>query len=374
MSDGIDPDNKSTPLRDVFLILASLVVILAGARYASSLLQPLFLALFIAIICGSPISSLKRRGLPGWLASCIVGVVALIVVLLLVALLGRTASAFHDELPSYQAQFQELMAIGVSWLAEKGINLDGEAVTGILDPASVLGFFGGFLSGLGDALANFFLILFTVVFILADAPSFEGKLSSGESRNYHRHLTAFQDLVQAMNGYVATKALISALTGVLIWLGLLLLGVKFAALWGFLAFLLNFIPNIGSAVAAVPAVLLSLLEMSPLLTGSIVALYVVVNVLVGNVIEPRWMGQRVGLSTLAVFLSLVFWGWMFGPVGMFLSVPLTMSIKFLAMHNSDTAWISVLISNEPGEAQVAARPAGKNRDSDSVQPEPIEEA
>jgi predicted PurR-regulated permease PerM len=357
MSDRIDSTSKVTPLRDVFLILASLVVVLAGARYASSLLEPLFLALFLAIICGSPISSLKSRGLPAWMASSIVGTVALTVVVLLAILLGRTAGAFHDELPNYQAQFNELLASWISWLAERSVELDTDAIAGILDPASALGFFGGFLSGLGDVLGNFVLILFTVVFILADAPSFPGKLASGENRNYHRHLTAFQDLAQAMNSYIATKALVSAVTGILIWLGLLLLEVKFAALWGFLAFLLNFIPNIGSTVAAVPAVLLSFLEMNLLLTGSIIALYLMVNILIGNLIEPRWMGQRVGLSTLAVFLSLVFWGWMFGPVGMFLSVPLTMLLKYLAMQNNDTVWISVLLSNSPGEAQGATEPA-----------------
>ncbi len=374
MSEVTEPGRAGVSLRDPFVILASLVIILAGARYASSLLEPLFLALFIAIICGSPISSLKRRGLPGWLASGIVGIVALAVVVLLVVLLGRTAGAFHDELPGYQARFRELLVNWISWLSHRGIQLDTDTITGALDPASALGFFGSFLSGLGDVLANFVLILFTVVFILADAPSFPGKLASSENSNYHRQLAAFQDLAQAMNSYIATKALVSALTGVLIWLGLLLLEVKFAALWGFLAFLLNFIPNIGSAVAAVPAVLLTLLEMNPLLTGSTIALYLVVNTLVGNVIEPRWMGQRVGLSTLAVFLSLVFWGWMFGPVGMFLSVPLTMSLKFLATQNNDTAWISVLVSNSPGEAQGATEPATTTSGLGSMEPASKEEA
>ena len=373
MSDEIRSTNKEATLRDAFLILASLVVILAGARYASSLLEPLFLALFIAILCGSPISALKSRGLPAWMASGIVGIVALTVVVLLVVLLGRTAGAFHDELPSYQAQFRELLVSGINWLADRGIEVDTDAITGILDPASALGFFGGFLSGLGDVLGNFVLILFTVVFILADAPSFPGKLASGENRNYHRHLAAFQDLARAMNSYIATKALVSALTGILIWLGLALLEVKFAALWGFLAFLLNFIPNIGSTVAAVPAVLLSLLDMDPLLTGSIIALYLVVNIVVGNVIEPRWMGQRVGLSTLAVFLSLVFWGWMFGPVGMFLSVPLTMALKYLAMQNNGTLWISVLVSNWSGAEQAAAESPTTTDSSGSTEPQSGEE-
>lgn len=367
MTDKNNAIGESPPLRDVFLVMASIVVILAGARFAANLLVPFFLALFIAIIVGSPISTLKGRGMAGWMASSIVGGSLLAVVLLMVALLGRAGGAFMDELPGYQAQFQSMTGSWFAWLGEKGVAVDAEAVNGIFDPATALGFFGSFLSGLGDVVANFVLILFTVIFILADAPSFPGKLASGQDQGYHRYLAAFQEFVQAMNGYIVTKALVSALTGALVWLGLALLGVKFAVLWGFLAFLLNFVPNIGSIVAAVPAVLLSFLEMNPLLTGAIIGLYVVVNVLVGNVIEPRWMGQRVGLSTLAVFLSLVFWGWMFGPVGMLLSVPLTMSTKFLALQNSRSRWISVLLSNWPGEAPAAAAAGGESVAAASVE-------
>jgi predicted PurR-regulated permease PerM len=150
-----------------------------------------------------------------------------------------------------------------------------------------------------------------------------------------------------MNSYITTKAMLSLLTGGLISAGMWLMDVQFALLWGFLAFLLNFIPNIGSIIAAVPAVLLSLLERDPLLTGMIIALYLLVNTLVGNIIEPRFMGHRLGLSTLAVFLSLIFWGWVFGPVGMLLSVPLTMVIKFIAEQQAGSAWFAVLISSSP---------------------------
>ena len=353
MTDPSGPVSSAHSLRDIFVLLASLVITFAGARYASSLLVPLLLAVFIAIICASPISSLKQRGLPGWLASVLVGACALLLLLLMGALLGRAGGAFINELPGYQQQFHVLMSGWLNWFSERGLELDTNAISGMLNPATALGFFGSFLSGLGDVLANFVLILFTVVFILADAPSFPSKMAGGESQGYHRYLAAFQDLVQAMNSYIVTKALVSLLTGGLIWLGLAFLDVKFAVLWAFLAFLLNFVPNIGSTIAAVPAVLLSLLDMDPLLTGAIIALYLLVNTLVGNVIEPRWMGQRVGLSTLAVFLSLIFWGWMFGPVGMFLSVPLTMTVKFLSMQNSGTTWISVLLSNETGDVALA---------------------
>jgi predicted PurR-regulated permease PerM len=123
------------------------------------------------------------------------------------------------------------------------------------------------------------------------------------------------------------------------------MGIKYPVLWGLLAFLLNFIPTVGSIIAAFPVLLLALISLDPVLLMMIVALYLTVNIVVGNFIEPIWMGEEVGLSTLFVFLSMVFWGWLFGPVGMLLSVPLTVSVKFLALRNPRTLWLSVLLSN-----------------------------
>lgn len=339
------PGSSPTSIRDMFLVLASLVIILAGARAAANLLIPFLLALFLAVICGSPIEGLRRRGLPGWLAAIIVGAAVLLTIGLLFVLLGSTADNFVKAIPIYQRQLAELVGTWAQWLSGHGITISRTALDEVFGPAHALGFFGGFISSLGDLLSNFMLILFTVIFLLADASSFGAKLAASQSQKHGHYLASFQQMVLAMNEYITTKALVSLLTAALVWLGLFLLGVDFAVLWAFLAFILNFVPNIGSIIAAVPPVLLSLLAMNPLLTGLIIMLYLGVNTIVGNVIEPRWMGQRVGLSTLAVFLSLVFWGWMFGAVGMLLSVPLTMTLKFLAMQHPSTLWISVLLAN-----------------------------
>ncbi len=143
------------------------------------------------------------------------------------------------------------------------------------------------------------------------------------------------------------KTLVSLATGIAIaiWLGVL--GVDYAMLWGLLAFLLNYVPNIGSIIAAIPAVLLALVQLG---VGSalLAALgFLVVNAAIGNVIEPRFMGRGLGLSTLVVFLSLVFWGWVLGPVGMLLSVPLTMTVKIALESNEDTRWIAILLGPQP---------------------------
>ncbi len=342
-------DLSTESVRDSLLIMASLVIIIAGARLSANVLTPFLLALFIAVICGTPINTLARRGLPTWLASVLVGLGIAAVLFAMVVLLGSTSDEFIAALPQYQLQFQALLDQWIGWLANHGLPVSQDSLSGILDPAAAVGFFGNFLTGLGDTLRNVVLILFTVIFLLADASSFPRKLSMSSGAGPEKSLAALQELAGAMNGYIATKTMVSLLTGFLIWLGLVLMDVPFAVLWGFLAFLLNFIPNIGSALAALPAILLSLLEADPVLSGMIIALYLGVNTLVGNVIEPAVMGQRVGLSTLAVFLSLVFWGWMFGAVGMLLSVPLTMVLKFLTQQRSGTIWLALLVSNIPAQ-------------------------
>jgi predicted PurR-regulated permease PerM len=126
---------------------------------------------------------------------------------------------------------------------------------------------------------------------------------------------------------------------------LLVLGVDFALLWGVAAFLLNYIPNIGSLIAAIPPILLALVQFGVGKTLIVAAGYLVVNIVVGSIIEPRVMGRGLGLSTLIVFISLVFWGWVFGPVGMFLSVPLTMVVKIALDSQEETRWIAVMLSN-----------------------------
>lgn len=349
-------DSTSThSVRDSLLIMAALVIIIAGARMSANLLVPFLLALFIAVICGSPINALIRRGLPGWLASSLVGLTVALGMFVMFVLLGTTAEDFIDALPGYQEQFQALLGNWTEWFAGRGIDISRDGLSGALDPAATMGFFGGFLSGLGDTLSNMALILFTVIFLLADASSFPRKLAMSKSDHAESSLRALQELAGSMNGYITTKALVSLLTGFLVWLALFLLDVQFAVLWGFLAFMLNFVPNIGSVLAAIPPVLLSLLDGDPVRTGMIIGLYLAVNIVVGNVIEPRVMGQRVGLSTLAVFLSLVFWGWVFGAMGMLLSVPLTMVVKFITQHHPGTAWFALLVSNLP-EEQTQAEP------------------
>ena len=126
---------------------------------------------------------------------------------------------------------------------------------------------------------------------------------------------------------------------------MLAIGLDYALLWGVLAFMLNFVPNIGSIIAAVPAILLALVQLGFLGALGVGAVFMLANVILGSVLEPKYMGQGLGLSTLVVFLSLLFWGWVFGPVGMLLSIPLTIMLKLALQTNLQTQWIAVLLGS-----------------------------
>ena len=150
------------------------------------------------------------------------------------------------------------------------------------------------------------------------------------------------------------KTAVSAVTGTVVGLWVAALGLDFALLWGLVAFLLNFIPNLGSIIAAIPAVLLAMVQFGPGRAAVIAAGYLVVNIVFGSVVEPMLMGRRLGLSTLVVFASLVFWGFVWGPVGMLFSVPLTMVVKIALENSKDFRWVAVMLDANPAAAAESA--------------------
>ena len=191
-------------------------------------------------------------------------------------------------------------------------------------------------------LSQTLLILVTTIFLLMEASTLPAKLQA-ISGNAPDRIDRLRRMATEVNNYMAIKTSTSLLTGGIVTVALWGLDVDFALLWGVTAFLLNYVPNIGSIIAAVPAVLLALLQHDIGTAALVAGLYLAVNMFIGYYLEPRWMGRGLGLSTLVVFVSLVFWGWVLGPVGMVISVPLTMAGK-IAMEGSDeTRWLAILM-------------------------------
>jgi predicted PurR-regulated permease PerM len=185
------------------------------------------------------------------------------------------------------------------------------------------------------------MIIVTVVFMLMEISQFTKKLEKANSKS----LNSFIAISDNIKHFILLKSMTSAATGIIVTVGLKFFDIHYAMLWGLVAFMLNFIPNIGSIIAAIPAVLMALVQYDVGTALAVTGLYVAVNVTIGSILEPRIMGQELGLSTLVVFLSLIFWGWLLGPVGMLLSVPLTIMVKIVLDAQEDTRWISTLLGN-----------------------------
>lgn len=350
----------STGLRDGVLTLVGILLLLGCAKYASAIVVPFLLALFIAIIAATPVNWLKERGVPDILSITIVLLAVLTLLALISLMLGSTMNQFNQALPEYQLRLRDLMEKFVSLLSERGFDPKAAGILEAFDPGVVMNFANTLVVGFADVLSNTVLIMFTAMFMLFEVLDFPRKFKAVEGSESERVLEQIALLVKSTNEYTVIKAIISLGTGVLIWLSLVLIGLDFALLWGVTAFILNFVPNIGSLIAAVPAVLLAFVQLGPAYGLVVMAVYGVVNTIMGNVVEPRIMGKRLGLSTLAVFLSLISWGWLFGPVGMLLSVPLTMAVKFAAMSNPQTIWFGVLLSPVSGEKpEIPASPKNK---------------
>jgi predicted PurR-regulated permease PerM len=329
----------------ILLTMAAFIVVVAGVREARELLVPFLLSAFIAIIAAPPLFYLKRKKIPTGVALTLVIGLVVVAALMLGVLVGNSIDNFSAQLPFYQERLNTITAGLLSWLAETGIDIPKQTAANLLDPAKAMKMAAVGLSSLGGLLTNTFLILLTVIFILLEAASFPAKLEA-ILQNPDSGLGRFQAFLDNINSYMAIKTATSALTGILVGLWLWAVGLDYPVLWGMLAFLLNFVPSIGSILASVPALLLAMVQLGT--TGALWSLlgYVLINVIIGNIIEPRFMGRGLGLSTLVVFISLVFWGWILGPVGMFLSVPLTMMIKISLDSSSETRWIAILLGPE----------------------------
>ncbi|MCV6628013.1 MAG: AI-2E family transporter [Cellvibrionaceae bacterium] len=327
------------------LISAAFVVVVAGMRAAEAILVPFLLSLFIAVVCSPLLLWLKKRGLPNGLA--IVSIIIIIVAIVggISAVVGSSVAEFRQDIPLYQERLMTMFQGLIKKLQTLGIDLEASALTESIDPGAALRIAGNTLASFGNIMTEAFLILLTVIFIMAEEVGFSDKLKVAKKTS---GIGAINRFTESVNHYMAIKMWISLLTGGLVLVWLLILGVDYPFMWALLAFLLNFVPSLGSILAAIPAVLLALVQLGPLSAALTGAGYLAVNTIVGNGIEPRVMGRGLNLSALVVFLSLVFWGWVLGPVGMLLSVPLTMTVKIALESNKDTYWIGVLLgSGEP---------------------------
>jgi predicted PurR-regulated permease PerM len=328
--------------------LASVIVIIAGLKAAEAITIPIMLALFVAIISTPFLRMMTERGVPSSLAVLIVLFVLIVFGGLLAMAVSSSIDSFIAQLPQYQARLQTTITNLMPLIERAGLPVDREALMTHINPSSVMGTVGTALSAVGSLLTNVFLVVFIVIFLLMEEATFPRKIRAAmPDANFT--LDTATGFIERVNKYLLIKTIISLITGVLVTIWLMMIGVDFPILWGLVAMLMNFIPNVGSLIAAVPAVLLALVQLGLGDALWVATGYIVINVVMGSIIEPKYMGRGLGLSPLVVFLSLLIWGWLFGPVGMFLSIPLTMIVKIGLEQYETTRWIAIMLSNDAPE-------------------------
>jgi predicted PurR-regulated permease PerM len=315
----------------VLLVFAAIVVIAAGLKAAAVILVPGLLALFIAIVCSEPMKYMIGAGVPRWLSIVIIFFGLLGMTAVVPVVIGNSLASFTEQLPLYQERLDAIILGLTKTLEEYGYSeFDLSAFT---DTSAALGWVQVLLGALGGILSRYFLILILIIFILVDWPKAE-ELGQGTSL----------EILRNIQHYFAIKTFTSFVTGSLITGWVMLLGIDYPLLWGFLGFVLNFVPNIGSVLAAVPPVLLALLFQGWGMFFVASFGYVAINVGVSNFFEPRIMGQQLGLRFVVIFVSLILWGYILGPVGMLLAVPLTIILRIVLEINESTRWISALLA------------------------------
>jgi len=343
------PEPKTNGWRAVNIYLltaAAFVIVVAGMRAAAGIVVPFLLAVFVAVICAPLYQAMTRRRVPVSLAILGIVLVMLAAVLVMAGVLERATNSISGRLPQYQAALFAQVDVLWRWLEAYGIEVPDATLREYLDPQWLLRYLGTVASTLGDVLMTTFIIVIVAIFILLEGSALPDKIRRVDGLSFETW-TRLRQIVGDVRRYMFLKTVMSLLTGALIALWLLAFGIEFPLLLGVLAFALNYIPNIGSIVAAVPGILLAFIEFGFGTAALTTVAYIVINIGISNGIEPRYLGNGLGLSPLAVILSVLFWGWVLGAMGMLLAVPLTMTVKIALESSDDTRWIAVLMSDLP---------------------------
>ncbi|TKA91251.1 AI-2E family transporter [Guyparkeria sp. SB14A] len=324
---------------------AAVFILLAGLKTVSHIVTPFLLAAFLAIISAPPMAWMQRRGVPGLVSILFLfSLVGLAFFLLFLALQGA-AESLATQAPAYQAKLAGWLEQIRTMLAERGAPPELlPAQIPLPATSTITGTATGIATGLGQFTASTLLVLLAFMFLLLEERTLADKLAAAfPGRRRARVRT--RRFLRSVYRYLLIKTGASVVTGVLVGVGLSWLGIDFAILWGILAGLLNFIPTIGSFIAAVPALLVTVVSGSSLDLLLVGALYLVVNISIGSILEPRLLGRTLGLSPVIVLISLLVWGWVFGPIGMLLAVPLTMIAKLALDSSPQTRWAGILLSD-----------------------------
>jgi AI-2 transport protein TqsA len=328
----------------LLLSLTCVVIIIAGMRYAAGVLDPILLALFIVMGMSPMIRWLRSKGVPSWATLVIMLVLVVVVGLLFVSILAVSLRQFDDKLPIYQDRLGDLFTTINQWLSDRGVDAGG-MLGDVLSADRVAGIAKSIITSVFGAFSDVLLMFLIVLFMTSEVFRFPERIRSrlGAESRFGKAAAAFS---QDTRSYLFIKTWLSALTAIIMTAVFYALGVDFPLLWGMLFFLLSYIPNIGFVISVIPPFVVTLLEQGFWRAVIVLVVILVVNTIFDNAISPRIMGKGVGLTSLAVFLSLILWAWVLGPVGALISVPLTIMVKRLFLEGfEETLFLADILSS-----------------------------
>jgi AI-2 transport protein TqsA len=328
--------------------LAAATIAVAGLRAVAWLVAPVFLALVVVVALAPVQGWLRRIGVPRWLATTVLLILVWAVLLAFVALLVISAAQLAALLPDYSGRAQQLINEVVADLNSAGI-VSGRLsdLIGQIDYGSIVGLATGLLSQLLGAASTLVLLLSALVFMAIESSGFPRRMALvGEERP---HLpVALTLFTQGTRSYLLVSTVFGAVVAVGDWIALTIIGVPAAALWGLLAFVTNYVPNIGFVLGVVPPALLGLLAGGWSELIAIVVVYSLLNFVVQTLVQPRFVGDSVGLSMTVTFIALLFWSWVLGALGALLAIPLTLLVKALLVDVDPKGhWLDTLLREEP---------------------------
>lgn len=332
------------PINQLFTLLSSISILLLALKLSADLVVPFLIAVAVSIILSPLFSYLEEKSVPKSATLLMVMIIVLIPVVILTKYIDLETKDLAMNYDALHLQFMQWVDNTIIILNKYGLSITSDEVNIILDRTDVSGIMKALFMQAKNQFSKILLIMFMVAFMLMESKSLYNKVAKITSVSD----VSIQDnmqIIEKIKSYFLIKVKTSFITAILVLIVLWFYGVKYALLWATLAFFLNFIPVIGSILAAVPPVILAFIDQGALIGAWVGVWYVVINVLIGNILEPKIMGEGLGLSAMVIFLSMNFWGWMFGPAGMILSVPLTMVIQFLFSRYEETKAIALFLSD-----------------------------
>lgn len=335
-------------LTRLLLTVASAVVVLAGMRAAAPVIGPVAIALLITIAWSPASQWLRRRGWPSIVASLTGIAVGIVVIALLALLIWSSLLQLQENLPAYEPRVESLRASINGFLSRLPFETSSLLEAESLQPQAIVGYALTFVGGITSTAGDLAVLILIMAFLMIEGVRYPQKLRVAfeASPASTERLDRF---VKSMRSYVVLNTIFGVMAGAANTVLLVIVGVDLALLWGVLSFLLSFLPNIGFVLALAPPAALALLQFGIARAVVVVIGFVVINFLIDNVIKPRFYGGSLDLSPAVVVLSLVFWGWLLGPVGALLAVPLSISVRLLLESHDESQWIGHLLSDAGAE-------------------------